>query len=106
MSIPVERRDRVLREVLRHYLEFEAYCAQSGKYVIEHKGVEISFSDLKGILKTLSPRKMQAVWLNVVMDMKQREVAEIMGIRTVTVGQYVDDSVTQLVEIYFAEEQS
>jgi DNA-directed RNA polymerase specialized sigma24 family protein len=106
MSIPVERRDRVLREALRHYLEFEAFCTQYGKYIVEHKGVEISFIDLQGLLKNLSPRKMQAVWLNVVVDMKQREVAEIMGIRTVTVGQYVESAIAQLVDQYFAEEQS
>ena len=75
-------------------------------YVIEHKGVEISFVDLQGLLKGLSPRKMQAVELNVIHDMKQREVAEIMGIRTVTVGQYVDAAIQQLVDQYFAEEQS
>lgn len=104
MPISVDRKDRILREVLRHYLEFETFCAQYGKYVIEHKGVQISFIDLKDILKTISPRKMEAVRLNVIYDMKQREVAEIMGIRTVTVGQYVDAAICQIADAYFAEE--
>lgn len=36
-----------------------------------------------------------------VQDMKQREVADIMGITTVSVGQYVEAAVMQLAEEYF-----
>lgn len=36
-----------------------------------------------------------------VQDMKQREVADIMGITTVSVGQYVEAAVMQLAQEYF-----
>lgn len=76
---------------------------QSGSYEIEYAGLTISFLDLQGVLKRLSARKKQAVWMNVVLDMKQKDVARIMGIRTVTVGQYVDQGMLQICDFYFAE---
>lgn len=103
-AISADRKDRILREVLRNYLEFEAYCSQSGSYIIEHKGVMLSFSDLKKLLADLSPRKKQAIWYNVILSFKQWETAEKMGIKTGTVGQYVDSALEQLVDRYFAEE--
>ena len=109
---------RILREVLRHYLEYRDYVAQhGGDGVIEHGywvhnedgtktkvAVTISFWDLFYGLKELSPRKREAVWYNVIQDKLQREVAEIMGITTVSVGQYVEQAMIQLSERYFAEE--
>lgn len=97
---PIYRR---LREALRHYTEFKAYVAATGQHVIEHKGIEISFYDLQKGIKELSPRKMEALYYNVIMDMKQKDVADIMGITTVSVGQYVDGAVQQLAKRYFAE---
>lgn len=113
---------RVLREILRHYPEFEQYVADSGKHVIDHGywiynedgtknrkvHLSISFWDLKkGLTEDgiLSKRKRQAVMLNVVKDMKQRDVADIMGITTVSVGQYVEQAVSQLAEQYFTKEE-
>lgn len=113
---------RILREVLRHYSEYEAYVSSSGKHVIDHGywiynedgtkkrkiAVSISFWDLKRGLTTegvLSKRKRQAVLLNVIKDMKQRDVAEIMGITTVSVGQYVEQAVQTLAEKYFSQEE-
>lgn len=116
-----EPKHRVLREVLRHYLEFRDYVAQhGGDGVIEHGyfvydddgnvtqkiNITISFWDLFYGLKELSPRKREAIWYNVIQDKLQREVAEIMGITTVSVGQYVEQGVLQLSERYFAEEGS
>ena len=99
-----DNRHRILREVLRNYLTFESYCQQYGTFMIEHKGIELSFLDLQNCLKKLSPRKREAVKYNVIFDMKQKDVAAIMGITTVSVGQYVDQGCTQLAEMYFAEE--
>lgn len=113
---------RILREVLRHYTEFEEYVSHSGKHVIDHGywiynedgtqkrkvSVSISFWDLKkGLTEDgiLSKRKQQAVMLNVIKDMKQRDVADIMGITTVSVGQYVEQAVQQLAEAYFSKEE-
>lgn len=65
--------------------------------------VAISFWDLHGALKTLSDRKREAVFYNVILDWKQRDVATRMGITTVSVGQYVEQAMKQLAERYFAE---
>lgn len=114
---------RILREVYRHYYEFEAYVSASGHHVIDHavriyddEGIEvdrvpisISFYDLRDGLRpqseggVLSDRKLQAVMLNVIRDMKQRDVAEAMGITTVSVGQYVEHAMEQLAKTYFPE---
>jgi DNA-directed RNA polymerase specialized sigma24 family protein len=110
---------RILREVFRHYLEFRQYVSDTGNHVIEHGyfvheadgsrtrvNVSISFWDLFNGLKELSPRKREAVWYNVILDQKQRDVAKKMAITTVSVGQYVEQAMLQLSERYFAEEFS
>ncbi len=108
---------RVLREVYRHYLEFRQYVSDTGNHVIDHGyfiynddgtvkdkiTVTISFWDLFNGLKDLSPRKREAVWYNVILDQKQRDVAKKMQITTVSVGQYVEQAMLQLSERYFAE---
>lgn len=94
-----------LREALRHYTEFKAYVSATGQHTIEHGGIVISFYDLQQGIKELSPRKKEALHYNVIMDMKQKDVAEIMGITTVSVGQYVDGAVQQLARRYFAERE-
>jgi DNA-directed RNA polymerase specialized sigma24 family protein len=113
-------RHRILREVYRHYMEFKQYVSDTGQHVIEHgyfiydedtgteivgkRNVTISFWDLHRGLKDLSPRKREAVFYNVILDWKQRDVAKQMGITTVSVGQYVEQAMLQLSEEYFAEE--
>lgn len=114
---------RVLREVYRHYLEFRDLVAQDGRNdVIEHGYytydedgtrhkhlLTISFWDLFEGIKTLggekglSDRKKEAFFYNVILDKKQAEVAKIMGITTVSVGQYVEAAMMQLSKRYFAE---
>lgn len=119
---------RVLREVLKHYLEFRDIVTspehqatgQAGKTrsigdarvntdgvidycysVVTPDGIEkveisISFWDLQKILQKLSPRKREAVFYNVILDWRQKDVAERMGISTVSVGQYVQAAMEQL----------
>jgi hypothetical protein len=105
---------RILREIYRHYNEFEDLFRLNGTHVIDHAvlvdGVKtpitISLFDLReGISETgpLSPRKRQAVMLNVIKDLKQKDVAEIMKITTVSVGQYVENAMEQLAPAYFPE---
>lgn len=117
---------RILREVLRHYMEFRELVggyglSQAGadgrKHVLEHsywtydeegnrlekKTIEISFWDLHTGLKELAPRKREAIFHNVILDKKQKDVAKIMGITTVSVGQYVEAGCIQLAKRYFAE---
>jgi len=116
---------RILREVLRHYTEFRELVggyglAQAGadgrKHILEHsywveddKGerkkqtISISFWDLHTGLQELAPRKREAIFYNVILDMKQKDVAKIMGITTVSVGQYVEAGCIQLAKRYFAE---
>lgn len=97
---------KVLRETIRHYLEFQRFVSQTGKDVIEYDGLKLSFVDLQFGISELSPRKKQALFHNVILDKTQAEVAEIMGgIKTVTVGQYVDAACRQLSKRYFSEEE-
>jgi DNA-directed RNA polymerase specialized sigma24 family protein len=105
MTIPIKERHRILREVYRHYLDFYDFYARTGQHVIEHKGLTISFLDLKAGIPKLSGRKKEAFYLNVLRDMKQKDVAEKMGITTVSVGQYVDAACRQLAEEYFDEDE-
>jgi DNA-directed RNA polymerase specialized sigma24 family protein len=117
---------RILREVLRHYTEFREMVGgygQSGQgadgrkdtidhsyWAIDEDGnrkkitIEISFWDLQEGLKELAPRKREAIWHNVIEDKKQKDVAKLMGITTVSVGQYVEAGVMQLAKRYFAED--
>ncbi len=117
---------RVLREVYRHYLEFRdlvslpEHDGQGGYgnsdgviehgYIVEDEDgnrkkvmVTLSFWDLQGALADLSPRKREAVFYNVILDQKQKDVAAKMGITTVSVGQYVEQAMIQLSEKYFAD---
>ena len=109
---------RVLREVLRHYTEYRELVNQDGRsHVIDHGywvynedgtrkekvQVSISFWDLHQGLKELAPRKREAIFYNVILDMKQKDVAKIMGITTVSVGQYVEAGTIQLAKKYFLE---
>lgn len=126
-------RHRILREVFRHYLTFRelvtspehdgqggfntsdgvithGYWVQpeddDGNPVGERKKViiSISFWDLQGALAKLAKRKREAVFYNVILDKKQKDVAEIMEITTVSVGQYVEQAMIQLSKKYFADE--
>jgi DNA-directed RNA polymerase specialized sigma24 family protein len=111
---------RVLREVYRHYLEFRQLVAQDGRnHVLEHgyfienpdtgerrkATLSLSFWDLRNDVNKLSDRKKEAFFYNVICDMKQRDVAERMGITTVSVGQYVEAACEQLAQRYFTEEE-
>ena len=110
---------RVLREIYRNYVQYRDYVSSTGQHVIEHgyyvydsKGnikdqvlITISFWDLHEGLKDLSPRKREAMFYNVILDWKQKDVAKKMGITTVSVGQYVEQSCLQLAKRYFADEE-
>ena len=103
MTALVEK-DKILREVYRNYSQFKEYVRATGKDTIEYKGLTISFFDLDKNINKLSPRKKEAFYLNVIVDMKQKDVAEIMGITCVSVGQYVAQACQQLAELYFEGE--
>ena len=105
MAINVKDRHLILREIFRHYLDFYDYYKRTGHHTITHKGLTISFLDLKRTLEivNLADRKMQAFVLNVLEDKKQKEVADIMGITTVSVGQYVKAACEQLSEQYWTD---
>lgn len=112
----VMEKHRCLREILRNYLtlkdasENEDYTITvcrikgciwtNGRVSKGHDGecemLTVNFLDLRSCLKRLSKRKMEAVFWNVIMDKKQRDVAEIMGITTVSIGQYVESACTQV----------
>lgn len=122
-----DERHKILREAYRNYLTFEQYVTDTSRDIIEYaipasKGsdeyipVQISFTDLQRALEAyqddvrvkgtpLSKRKEQAFYLNVLRDMLQRDVAEMMGITTVSVGQYVEQAMIQLCDYYFDEDK-
>ncbi len=64
----------------------------------------ISFFDLQHGLNELAPRKREAMFYNVILDMKQVDVAAIMHITPVSVGQYVEQAMLKLAEHYFPED--
>jgi DNA-directed RNA polymerase specialized sigma24 family protein len=106
-------RHRALREALRHYIEFREYASGWGRmgpealttdrHEIEYRGVRINFFDLQGCLASLSPRKKEAVFWNVIMDKKQKDVAEIMEITTGSVNQYVEQGMLQIAAALWPE---
>ena len=78
--------------------------SQTGKSVVTGPdGIEICFLDLKTGFERLSKRKKEAIYYNVICDMRQKDVAEVMGITTVSVGQYVESGFMQFAEEYFSE---
>lgn len=99
-----KKQHRVLREALRHYKELEDLFVKHGILVVSHNGLDVCFMDLKKALNKLSARKKEAIYYNVILDMKQKDVADVMGITTVSVGQYVESGFAQIAKEYFAEE--
>lgn len=117
---------RILRAVYRNYSQFRLLFADTGTHTLTHtyewfepdtaaepneKGrypadltkpqketFEVDLFDLTEGLDELAKRKRQAFVLNVIEDRLQKEVGAIMGISTVTVGQYVDQACFQLAE--------
>src|SRR5580704_1705906 len=92
-EIKVVHKHRLLREVYRHYIDFQDYYKRTGNFILEYKGLTISFLDLQYGLDKLSKRKREAFFYNVILDQRQEDVAKIMGVTTVTVGQYVEAAV-------------
>jgi DNA-directed RNA polymerase specialized sigma24 family protein len=90
-----------------------AQCSENPKAAKEHEAVgnecvhcgcecrkvtvSFDFWDLHRGLKELAPRKREALYYNVILDQKQKDVAKTMIITTVTVGQYVEHAFKQLV---------
>lgn len=98
-----KKKHRALREAVRHYRELEDLFINKGVLVLSHGQLDICFMDLADALEKLSPRKKEAIYYNVICDMKQKDVAKIMGITTVSVGQYVESGFAQVAKEYFSE---
>lgn len=105
--ISLDEKHLIIREAFRNYISLYDYWKREGKPTISYKGITISILDLKKILSEvdLSDRKAQAFYLNVLKDKKQKEVAAIMGITTVSVGQYVNAACRQYAELYMTDEE-
>jgi DNA-directed RNA polymerase specialized sigma subunit len=56
-------------------------------------------------IKELAPRKREALFWNIICDQKQKDVADRMGITTVSVGQYCQAACEQLIEHHFKIER-
>lgn len=74
---------------------------------IELNDIELNYFDLMAALRsirdTVPERKRQAFWLNVILDMKQKDVADKLQVSPVTVGQHVTSVCKALEEAYFAD---
>jgi DNA-directed RNA polymerase specialized sigma24 family protein len=116
---------RLLREILRHYTEYRSRVEKPelgdemshgvieyGYWIYNEDGthkkkidISMSFWDLHRGIKELAPRKREALFYNVILDEKQKDVAKRMGITTVSVGQYVEAATLQLVTHAFTAEE-
>jgi len=119
----------VVREATRNFHTWQAYVSQTGVHVLRgettDRGViEMHFYDVQRIVSAYTPdgwkhgypqfpeddpfklseRKKEAVYYNVIQDLKQKDVAEIMGITTVSVGQYVESGFLQITNHLFGPE--
>lgn len=129
-GLTADKQSTILREAYRNYLSWRDLIVypedRDPPYTITYEvpkeegsdeivPVTISFLDLERALKqfkegaqregtVLSKRKEEAFYLHVIRDMLQRDVAEHMGITTVSVGQYVKDGMQQLCKYYFGED--
>jgi predicted DNA-binding protein (UPF0251 family) len=105
--ISLDDKHLIIREAFRHYIDLYDYWKREGKSTITYKGITISILDMKRILSEvdLSDRKAQAFYLNVLEDKKQKDVAEKMGITTVSVGQYVNAACRQYADLYMTDEE-
>lgn len=75
------------------------YCGEKMRRVT----VGFSFWDLHRGLKELAPRKREALFFNVIMDLKQRDTGKLMGITTMTVGAYVKMAFKSLAKQHFID---
>ena len=74
----------------------EMECVHCG-CAMKRVTVSFNFWDLHRGLKSLAPRKREALYWNVINDQKQKDVAKKMGITTVTVGQYTSHAFKTLI---------
>lgn len=95
----------IVRELYRNYVTFRDYFQRTGQDMIKYGPVTLSFLDLQYGVSELAGRKKEAFFYNVLMDMKQKDAARIMGITTVSVGQYVESACRQLSVRYFDDEE-
>lgn len=119
-----------IREATRDFATWQALVTQTGSYIIEgdtaDRGViAISFYDIIKVIDAYTPeywksnkypvfplrdafelsaRKKEAIYYNVIRDLKQKDVAAIMGITTVSVGQYVESGFLQITNKLFGDE--
>ena len=81
--IPFEQRQRILREVYRHYTDFKDHVSRTGSPFVEYGPVVISFSDLKEGVNALSERKKEAFFLNLQILEQNAEASPAVGVRCV-----------------------
>jgi hypothetical protein len=108
---------KIIREALRNYTTYQRHVALYGQDVIEHSyvvynddaspkekvTVTLSYSDLLRGAKELSPKKRQALWLSIILDKTQEDVAAIMNTQPATIAQYCRISLNFLSDNYFCE---
>ncbi len=94
---------KLVREILRNYLQFEDLCAQTGHFEIEYGGTTISFSDLKGCLAYLTPLQKDAVYHSLICDQMQMECSKRMNMSSQKIGQEVSAACAVVAERLFPE---
>lgn len=93
---------QVGKESIKDHKALEMACIYCG---VKMRRVTVGFSfwDLHRGLKELAPRKREALFYNVIMDLKQRETGKIMNITTMTVGAYVKMAFKALAKQHFID---
>jgi hypothetical protein len=93
---------RTNKDATKEHKAVEMECVYCGGKM-RRVTVGFSFWDLHRGLKELAPRKREALFYNVIMDLKQRDTGAIMGITTMTVGAYVKMAFKTLARQHFIE---
>lgn len=73
---------------------------------LSYDGIDINYFDMLTALSKINDiplKKREAFYLNVILDMKQKDVAQKMGVSPVTIGQHVTSVCRALEEVYFAD---
>lgn len=96
---------KIIRELYRHYLDFKDYCAYRGKYYVNYGPFSLNIVDLQEGVNELPQKQKEAFFYNVILDLRQEDVKKIMGITTVSVGQYVESACRKLAARYFTDEE-
>lgn len=92
----------VLREAFRHLQAFRVLYEDTGVDTLEAEGVSICLWDLEYLyeqIHLLPPRQAQAIELFLVQNIKEVDVARLMGLKPQPVGMYASLGLEKLIDM-------